>query len=302
MTTGPTSSVSGAVDQNDCGGARFRIQLPWWHWLGYALALLAIAITGATSYWMEAGRTGAPVTFWPYAVDEATSVATVFALTPFLLAWSLRLDPRRIGWRLTVLGHAGGMIAFTTLHIAGMLVLRHLAYPLFGGHYQMNGEPVLTRLIYEGRKDALTYAGLVIGIWLLRAAFDKAKRAATTPPGPAAPARLEIRDGAKRTWLAANDVLWAEAAGNYVELHLAERSLLRRQTLAALERELAGHDFVRIHRSRLVNARHVSTAQSNESGDFTITLADGRRITGGRRWRHHLDQLAARQMNCRHRS
>lgn len=271
---------------DDVTGLRAR-----WLWLSYALMLAAIAAVGATSFWLEAGRAGTPVPIWPYAVDEVTSVATVFALTPFLLAWSLRLDPHRIGWRRTVLGHVGGFIVFSNFHVAGMLTLRVLAYPLFGGLFRMTGEPLLTRLIYEGRKDALTYAGIVIGIWLLRTAFDMATRATIVQPAPAPLARLEIRDGAKRTWLEIGDILWVEAAGNYVELHLSERSLLRRQTLAALERELAGHDFVRIHRSRLVNAHHVSAAQTNESGDFTITLKDGRRISGGRRWRGGLDRL-----------
>ncbi|HTN96867.1 MAG TPA: LytTR family DNA-binding domain-containing protein, partial [Nordella sp.] len=159
--------------------------------------------------------------------------------------------------------------------------------------YHLEGEPLLTRLLYEGRKDSLTYVGLAIGVWLLKAVFNKAAVAAP-PPTPQTPSRLDIRDGAKRFWIETNEILWIEAAGNYVELHLAARSLLRRQTLAALECELDGCDFVRIHRSRLVNARHVTAAETNDSGDFTITLTDGRQISGSRRWRAGLDILTRR--------
>ncbi|MEK9971696.1 MAG: LytTR family DNA-binding domain-containing protein, partial [Ferrovibrio sp.] len=72
------------------------------------------------------------------------------------------------------------------------------------------------------------------------------------------------------------------------ELHLAGRSHLQRQTLSALETELSDQDFVRIHRSRIVNRRHVRSIAGNDSGDFTVTLDDGREIGGGRRWREAL--------------
>lgn len=264
-------------------------RFPRWLWLCYALMLAAIAAVGATSFWMEAGREASSTPLWPLAIDEATSVATVFALTPLLLRWAFRLDPRRIGWGLVLLGHAAGAIGFSLLHIAGMMLARFALYPLFGGAYHLDGEPFLTRLLYEGRKDSLTYVGLVVGAWLLKIVFDR-----TSPPvsSPETPSRLEIRDGAKRYWLATNDILWAEAAGNYVELHLTDRSLLRRQTLTALEKELADRYFVRIHRSRLVNVKHVTATETNDSGDFTVTLTDGRQISGGRRWRSGLDAVA----------
>lgn len=279
--TAETAEQPAAETPSEAG---FRF--PRWLWFSYALMLAAIAVVGATSFWMEAGREASPAPLWPLAIDEATSVATVFVLTPLLLRWTIRLDPRRIGWGLVFLGHAAGAIAFSLLHITGMLLARFALYPSFGGAYRLDGEPLLMRLLYEGRKDSLTYIGLVVGTWLLKTVFDKKAR-----PIPA-PLRLEIRDGAKRYWLATNDILWAEAAGNYVELHLADRSLLRRQTLAALENELADRDFVRIHRSRLVNAQHITATETNDSGDFTVTLTDGRQITGSRRWRSGLDTVA----------
>lgn len=50
---------------------------------------------------------------------------------------------------------------------------------------------------------------------------------------------------------------------------------------------------MRIHRSRLVNRRHVRSMAGNDSGDFTVTLSDGREIGGGRRWREALTGISA---------
>jgi DNA-binding LytR/AlgR family response regulator len=132
---------------------------------------------------------------------------------------------------------------------------------------------------------------LVVGTWLLAAALWKAAEVAQPV---AEPPRIEIRDGTRRIWLDTAEILWVEAAGNYVELHLPDKTILRRQTLSAIERELASMDFLRIHRSRLVNARHVSATETNDSGDFTVILHGGKQVSGSRRWRGALEKLGGR--------
>jgi hypothetical protein len=265
-----------------------RFRFPLWFWAVYAAALLVLAAVIGSSYWLEAGRAGIPVPAWHIVVNEATSIVIVFAATPAVFAWAARLDPRRIGWGKTLLGHLAGVVTFGAVHIGGMTLLRLLIYPLFGGTYGID-DPLVLGLIYEGRKDALAYAGMVLGAWLLEAALRKPERVVITKTAaPAVTRRLEVRDGAKREFLDPADILWVEAAGNYVELHLASRALLQRQTLSSLEEELGALGFTRIHRSRLVNRRHVRSVESNDSGDFTVSLSDGRQIAGGRRWREAL--------------
>jgi hypothetical protein len=264
------------------------VRLPLWLWLSYSAMLAAIATVGATSFWMEADRQGRGVPLWPFALDEATSVLVVFALTPLLIGWTARLHPQRIGWVRTLIGHCVGMFAFSLLHVSGMMMLRLLASLLSADAYSFGGEPLFETVVYEGRKDALTYAGLVVGTWLVSAALV---RPADARQVAAAAPRIEIRDGARRIWLDPAEIVWAEAAGNYVELHLVDRTVLRRQTLSALERELGDMDFLRIHRSRLVNGRHVLATETNDSGDFTVALRNGRQISGSRRWRGALSSL-----------
>lgn len=283
---GPSGTNGGMAAVPEIRAFRF----PPWMWVAYAAILLTVAALVGSSYWIEAGRVGLDIPLWHIVVNELTSIVIVFAVTPAVFAWTARLDPRRIGWPRVLLGHAAGMIAFGMAHIGGMTVLRLALYPLFGGSYDVGDDPLVTGLIYEGRKDALAYIAMAVGAWLLAMALRKPVTLVEQAPPASLPAarRLEIRDGARRVWLDPAEILWAEAAGNYVELHLAGRSWLQRQTLAALEEELAGQGFVRIHRSRLVNRHRVRGIISNDSGDFTVTLDDGRQISGGRRWRDAL--------------
>lgn len=291
VTNGRPDGTSGGVIGGMTAMAETRaFHFPAWMWVAYAAILLIVAALVGSSYWIEAGRVGLDIPLWHIVVNELTSIVIVFAVTPAVFAWTARLDPRRIGWPRVLLGHATGMIVFGVAHIGGMTLLRLALYPLFGGSYDLGHDPLVTGLIYEGRKDALAYLAMAVGAWLLAAALRKpvtiVEQAAQAGQPPAR--RLEIRDGARRVWLDPAEILWAEAAGNYVELYLAERSWLQRQTLAALEEQLADQGFVRIHRSRLVNRHRVRGMTSNDSGDFTVTLDDGRQIAGGRRWRDAL--------------
>lgn len=265
-----------------------RFRFPVWLWAAYVLLLLLVAAMIGSSYWIEAGRVGLVIPVWHIVVNELTSIVIVFAVTPLVFAWSGRLDPRRIGWPRALLGHAAGMIAFGVAHIGGMTLLRLAIYPLLGGSYDLGDDPLVTGLIYEGRKDALSYLAMAVGVWLLAAALRKPETVVLEREASGVPRRLELRDGAKRLFLDPAEILWAEAAGNYVELHLAGSSHLQRQTLSSLEEQLAASGFVRIHRSRLVNRHHVRSISGNDSGDFTVTLDDGRQIGGGRRWREAL--------------
>ncbi|MBM3556115.1 MAG: LytTR family transcriptional regulator [Alphaproteobacteria bacterium] len=266
-------------------GHRFRFPpVLWW---GYSAGLALIAGVNATSYRMEAERLGATLPLAPVLIDEGTSVLVILVLTPPLLAWARYLDPTRTGVLRAGIGHALGALAFGVAHLGGMVLSRMALHPLIGGSYAPG--PFVDRLLYEIRKDVLAYAGLVILAHLL----DRWRRKSDTAP-PAPPPRFEVRDGAHRAWLDPAAVLTVEAAGNYVELKTADRAWLLRRTLADVEAELAPHGFLRIHRSRLVNASHVREVVGRESGDFAVVLANGQELAGSRRYREVIAAVAAR--------
>ena len=73
---------------------------------------------------------------------------------------------------------------------------------------------------------------------------------------------------------------WIRAAGNYVELKTGDRTILHRTTLNAAERALAGHGFVRIHRSILVRRDRIERVRP-----LDVVLRDGTHLKVGKRFR-----------------
>ncbi|WP_344862762.1 LytTR family DNA-binding domain-containing protein [Planomonospora alba] len=82
--------------------------------------------------------------------------------------------------------------------------------------------------------------------------------AAPAPPQQGPEEVIPVELGGRTRFVPRQSVRFAEARGDYVRLHTAEGTYLIRMSLAALERRWAGSGFIRIHRSTLVAARHVS--------------------------------------------
>lgn len=74
------------------------------------------------------------------------------------------------------------------------------------------------------------------------------------------------------------DIRWVETVGDYVKLHLAEKSRLVRMTMLTLMQKLERHQFVRIHRSTAVNLRHVRKVSPAHYGEYVVELHDGTRL------------------------
>jgi two-component system LytT family response regulator len=103
--------------------------------------------------------------------------------------------------------------------------------------------------------------------------------------------RLAVKSGGRIRILKAADILWIEAAHNYVEIHEDKASHLLRDTISAIEQKLPPDKFVRISRSTIVNIEKVKELEPLFYGEYTVTLHNGKRLTLSRRYRRKLPQL-----------
>jgi two-component system LytT family response regulator len=97
--------------------------------------------------------------------------------------------------------------------------------------------------------------------------------------------RLVIKSSGRIYFVRINDIDWCEASGNYVRLHIGQQTHLVRGTMSHLESQLDPGQFVRIHRSAIVNVERIQELQSTANGECTVFLQSGARLTMSRGYR-----------------
>lgn len=123
---------------------------------------------------------------------------------------------------------------------------------------------------------------------------------AATPPagspvaGSGGVPRLAVKGEGRVVFVRTPDVDWIEAMDNYVRLHVGREVHVMRETLSSLETRLSGSTFLRIHRSTIVNVDRIREVQPWFAGDYVVILADGTKLTTGRRYRAAVQALLER--------
>ena len=102
--------------------------------------------------------------------------------------------------------------------------------------------------------------------------------------------RFTVRTGSRIQIVQADDVEWIGAAGDYAELHAHGRAYLLRETMASLEQSLNPATFLRIHRSRIVQAGKIVELRSIENREFVVRLSDGSEHRSSRTHAHSLER------------
>src|SRR5207248_9885895 len=95
--------------------------------------------------------------------------------------------------------------------------------------------------------------------------------------------RILIKCDRKVHFIKETDILYIEAAGNYVHVSLGTNTLLSRSSLNKLETLLSPERFVRIHRSAIVNLDQIHHLEPQAGGEYLVTLNGGKQLTGSRR-------------------
>ena len=76
-----------------------------------------------------------------------------------------------------------------------------------------------------------------------------------------------------------------EVSDKVVIVQTAEQTYRVRETLNRIERRLPSEQFVRIHRSVIVNITRVKEIQPWFQGDYVLILKNGKRLMSGRAYR-----------------
>jgi two-component system LytT family response regulator len=87
------------------------------------------------------------------------------------------------------------------------------------------------------------------------------------------------------------DIHYFEADGNYLKAYCKDKSILLRQTLQKLEEALQPGQFIRIHRSLLINTNYLKAVHYDGNNQYTFKLKDGKALHSSRSYKEHIQEF-----------
>lgn len=225
------------------------------------------------------------ITVLAECADGASAVDAIRSLQPDLVLLDVQMpacDGFEVLRRLE--GAPLPVIIFVTAHDRYALeafhahALDYLLKPVEAERFQKAIERARAQILYDARRAVGDLAGLIRDL----------------RQGPRRRDRIMVRRSGRIYFLAAEEILWIEATGNYARLHTGSGRHVIRESMTSLESTLDPERFVRIHRSTIVNLDHVGEIQPWFQGESVVILRDGTRLTLSRTYRPRLQERLSR--------
>src|SRR5258706_16250526 len=100
----------------------------------------------------------------------------------------------------------------------------------------------------------------------------------TASQSPAQSQRVVVKNGSKIKIIPAHDIFFLEAADDYVKIHTQEGNFLKNKTMNHFEHVLDKHQFVRGHRSYIVNVQQITRIDPYEKDGHIAVLRSGAKV------------------------
>lgn len=267
-------------------------------WAVYAAVFLFNAAINTVVVQMDHARLGRATEDWQIALWEWSS-GLVLALVAPLVIWAEHRFPLVWGsLRRHLALHLCLSVAFSLLHVAGMVALREAGYAMLARDYEFGRWG--SELLYEYLKDVRVYALLLLTTHYLRLLLRRSQGEARlldvrddgmpSAPPPDDPDHLLVRKLGREFLVPAAEIEYALAAGNYVNLRVRGKDYPLRSTVAALESRLDPERFQRVHRSVIVNLQHLERVVPSSGGEARLHMSDGSELPCSRRYRTLLQE------------
>jgi len=289
--------------------------------VGFWIVLMTVqAVISTVVALIDARSRAVPRANWEVVTWEVSSHVALLALVPVLVAVERRLSPlARDHWVRFLAGHLLASVLLSLAHVTAMFGLRAAVYAAAGEPYDFVA--AMGRWGYEYLKDVRVYVTMVFGVWAYRLFMLRLQGEArvldppeegvapvpaalaepegfepsvqevplpVAPPPLARPERFLVRKLRREFLIAATDIDWLQAEGNYVGLHVNGHDYLLRATLTDFLTQLDPATFVRVHRSHAVNLGRIKEIEPLDGGDARLHMHDGTIVPCSRRYRDAL--------------
>ena len=100
----------------------------------------------------------------------------------------------------------------------------------------------------------------------------------TASLSPSQSQRVVVKNGSKIKIIPVHDIFYLEAADDYVKIHTQEGYFLKNKTMNHFEQVLDGQQFVRSHRSYIVNVQQITRIDPYEKDNHVAILRSGVKV------------------------
>ncbi|HZV70476.1 MAG TPA: LytTR family DNA-binding domain-containing protein [Saprospiraceae bacterium] len=103
--------------------------------------------------------------------------------------------------------------------------------------------------------------------------------------------RILIKGKTGYSFLNLQDVLWIEAYSDYIKIHVRDKFFLKNISLNDTEARLNPQQFIRIHRSSIVNISFIKEMKPYTNGEYMIYLTNGEKLKLSRTYKDKISGI-----------
>ena len=97
--------------------------------------------------------------------------------------------------------------------------------------------------------------------------------------------RINVVHGTNNILIETSEIIFIAAASPYSCIHTSTGKFLYPQTLKSLEEKLDSAQFLRVHKSSIINMKRVVSYKSRLNGDYDLTLENGASVRMSRNYK-----------------
>lgn len=99
---------------------------------------------------------------------------------------------------------------------------------------------------------------------------------------------FSFKDNGREFEIETDEIIYLESDGNYLKINTKNDYHLYRSTMNSIEEELDPEDFLRIHRSFIINKHYVKNVNYLNNNEYQFVLRNGVEISSGRSYRDEI--------------
>jgi len=235
-------------------------------------------------------RLGISIDNWEPYVWEFSSFIVSFLLILFVIkaeSWH-RFTYEKFKKHLFY--HLIHSMVFSLIHVVGMVLIRNIVYQLMASDYDFGHWP--TELLYEYRKDGMSYFAILIGIYIYQYIIKNmegdAHLIAEKNIHEKKPDKLLIKKKGKEFVVRLDQISTIQSGGNYIYIHTNNQVYPMRSTMNKMQEKLDPNHFIRVHRSYIVNSNFIQEILTINPQEYKIILKNNETIPLSRNKRSEL--------------